>query len=128
MPHKYEDLRVFRRARALVRRIYRATANFPKEEIYGITSQMRRAAFGVLSNIAESQGRLTYGESRQLLSHARGSLFEVEAQSISAADLGFLANHELKIIRTRVSAVARPLTGFIRWTQDKELEAKRRHP
>jgi four helix bundle protein len=128
MPKRYEDLRVFKRARVLVRRVYRITSRFPRAELYGLVSQMRRAATSVLSNIAESQGRLTYGESRQLLSGARGSLFELEAQTISAGDLGFVEKNIVALLRTRIRATARPLTGFIRWTQDRENSAKHRHP
>jgi four helix bundle protein len=128
MPKRYEDLRVFWRARVLVRRTYRVTAAFPKSELYGLVSQMRRAAVSILSNIAESQGRLTYGESRQLLSGARGSLYELEAQAISACDLGFISVRTVAMLRMRIRATARPLTGLIRWTQDREHSAKHRHP
>jgi four helix bundle protein len=126
MPTTYEKLVVFNRVRVLLRRVYAFTADFSRSELYGIVSQMRRAATSILSNIAESQGRLTYGEARQLLSQARGSLYEVEAQAIAATDLGFLDHGRLSILRARVRSVARPLAGFIRWTQERESEAKRK--
>ena len=126
MPTTYEKLIVFKRVRVLIRRVYAVTADFPPSELYGIVSQMRRAAISVLSDIAESQGRLTYGESRQLLSQARGSLYEVEAQAIAAGDLGFLNHQSLLILRARVRSVAKPLAGFIRWTQERESDGKRK--
>ena len=128
MAKRYEDLRVFKRARVLVRRVYRITSTFPASELYGLVSQMRRSAMSVLSNIAESQGRLTYGESRYLLSAARGSLYELEAQTISACDLGFIKTETVTRLRLRIRGTARPLTGLIRWTQERENSAKHRHP
>lgn len=64
--------------------IYRSTRAFPKDEMYGLTNQLRRAAVFIPSNIAEGQGRLTTGEFKQFLGHARGSLFEVESQLVIA--------------------------------------------
>jgi len=83
---KYEGLVAFQRAMDLMVAVYQETDSFPRSERYGITSQIRRASLSVVSQIAEGQGRLTPGEWRQLLSQARGSLFEVEAQAI--ADTG----------------------------------------
>lgn len=60
--------------------VYSVTRKFPKEEIYGVTSQLRRAAVSIPSNIAEGQGRQTTGEFRQFLGHARGPLLEAETQ------------------------------------------------
>jgi four helix bundle protein len=82
---------------------YPATANFPRAETYGLTSQIRRASVSVVSNIAEGQGRLTAGEFRHFLGQARGSLPEAETQMAIALDLGFVGQetyakrqHDLK--------------------------------
>ena len=90
MARSYRDLLVWQKAKALSVEIYRGTANFPRTELYGLTSQIRRAAVSVVSNIAEGQGRLTTGEFQHFLGQARGSLLEAETQLSIALDLGFL--------------------------------------
>jgi len=74
-------------------RIYKETEPFPKSETYGLTSQMRRAAVSVASNIAEGQGRLTPGEFQQFPGHSRGSLLELSTQLAIANDLGFIGEN-----------------------------------
>src|ERR1039457_4537209 len=90
MARSYRELLVWQKAKALVVHTYRATANFPRTETYGVTSQIRRAVVSVASNIAEGQGRLTSGEFRHFLGQARGSLLEAETQLAIAVDLEFL--------------------------------------
>jgi four helix bundle protein len=85
----FRDLKVWQRSIQLSVSIYRLTKTFPREEIYGITSQMRRSAVSVASNIAEGHGRLTTGEYRQFLGVARGSNFELQTQIEIARALGF---------------------------------------
>jgi four helix bundle protein len=86
----YRELVVWQKARKFAGLIYDATDGFPYGERFGLTSQLRRAAVSVASNIAEGQGRLTTGEFRQFLGQARGSLLEVETQMAIALDLGYL--------------------------------------
>src|ERR1017187_4810394 len=74
------DLVVWQKSLDLAVRIYGVTRNFPREELYGLTSQIRRAAVSVSSNIAEGQGRLSPGEFRQFLGIARGANFELQTQ------------------------------------------------
>jgi four helix bundle protein len=90
MAHSFRRLLVWQKARALAVAVYQATETFPKAEIYGLTSQLRRAGVSVASNIAEGQGRLTKGEFRHFLGQARGSLLELETQFEIAFDLGYL--------------------------------------
>jgi four helix bundle protein len=90
MGQTYRDLVVWQKAMELVTEIYKATERFPKEEIYGLTSQLRRAAISVPSNIAEGQGRLTKKEFHHFLGYARGSLLEMETQLLIAQNLGYL--------------------------------------
>jgi four helix bundle protein len=86
----YRELLVWQKAKALAAQIYRATEQFPKPETYGLTSQIRRAAVSVPSNIAEGQGRLTSGEFCHFLGQARGSLLELDTQLAIALDLNYL--------------------------------------
>jgi len=113
MSHSYQDLVVWREAKSLASLIYRATENFPKREWYGITSQIRRAAVSVPSNIAEGQGRLTKGEFIQFLGHARGSLQEMRTQLEIAADLEYLSTTDLQTLDNRAEKVSRMLNGLI---------------
>jgi four helix bundle protein len=86
----YRDLLVWQKAKSLAVHVYGATESFPRTEMYGLTSQARRAAISVISNIAEGQRRLTSGEFLHFLGLARGSLLELEAQLAIAVDLNYL--------------------------------------
>jgi four helix bundle protein len=122
----FEDLRAFQRAMDLMVDVYKATETFPKQELYGLTSQLRRAACSIVSNIAEGQGRITYGERRQMFSHARGSLFEVQAQVIASQRLNFLTESAAGQLKKRIAAAGRELAGLIEWVEKRESENKRR--
>ena len=95
MSTSYKDLIAWQKAVRFVAEVYRLTSTFPHHEQYGLTSQMRRAAISIASNIAEGQGRLTPGEFRQFLGTARGSLLEVETQLYISAELGFISQDQL---------------------------------
>jgi len=122
----FEELRAFQRAVDLAVDVYIATRSFPREEMYGLTSQLRRASCSVASNIAEGQGRLTYGEWRQALGHARGSLYEVQAQIIIAERLEILPTATAEHLRKSVRATARELAGLLTWVTRRDAERKRR--
>jgi four helix bundle protein len=89
MGDSFRDLIVWQRAVQMSTAIYRLTANFPREEMYGLTSQMRRASVAVASNIAEGYGRRTTGEYMQFLGVARGSNMELQTQLVISGELGF---------------------------------------
>lgn len=89
MARSFRELVVWQRAMQLTVAVYRLTQGFPREEIYGLTSQIRRAAVSVPSNIAEGHGRLSGGEFRQFLGIARGSNFELQTQLEIARALQF---------------------------------------
>jgi len=91
MSASYQDLRVWQDAMDLVENVYCETQGFPKEERYGLTSQMRRAAVSIPSNIAEGKGRSTDRDRSLFFCHARGSLLELETQILIAERLKFLA-------------------------------------
>jgi four helix bundle protein len=113
MVRTFRDLVVWQKAMDLVIEIYRTTQTFPKEEIFGLISQLRRAAVSVPSNIAEGQGRLTEKEFRLFLGNARGSLAEVETQIIIANNLGYLDDPEFQKLSAMFAEVGRILNGLI---------------
>jgi four helix bundle protein len=95
MPVKhYQELIVWQKAMELVELVYRMSKQFPREEIYGLTSQIRRAAVSIPSNIAEGQGRSTTKDFLNFLSVARGSLREVETQLLISERLEYTKNHK----------------------------------
>jgi len=110
----YRDSIAWQRAMDLVEDVYRATASFPREEVYGLTSQVRRAAVSVPSNIAEGQGRKLPADFKLFLRYARGSLLEVDTQLQIARRLGYLKKQEdVDALISRVSEVGRILNGLI---------------
>jgi len=113
MSHNYKDLIVWQKAKMLAGNIYRTTETFPRNEVYGLTSQLRRAAVSVASNIAEGQGRLTKGEFQQFLGHSRGSLLELETQLSIATELRYIAPDELAHLEAQTSEVMRLLNGLL---------------
>lgn len=105
MARSYRDLLVWQKAMKLALQVYRSTEAFPKTEVYGMTSQVRRAAVSVVSNIAEGQGRLTKGEFRQFLGVARGSLLELDTQLLLANELGYLSLEAAKSLDAEIYQV-----------------------
>ena len=99
----------WQRAKAV--EVYGTTDSFPRNEMYGLTSQLRRAAVSVPSNIAEGQGRLTKGEFAHFLGQARGSLFELETQFAIALDLNLVNEPDFRSLRP--SEVSTLLNGLI---------------
>lgn len=91
----YRNLVVWQRARILVKQIYLFTHTFPKSEVFGLSSQMQRAAVSVLSNIAEGYGRQSDKELVYFLRIAKGSLFELESQLYVAVDLGYITEEKI---------------------------------
>jgi four helix bundle protein len=86
----YQDLDVWKKGLAIAKFMYQATANFPVDERFGLTNQMRRAAVSIPSNIAEGHARLSTAEFQRFISIAMGSIAELETQILLSADLGFL--------------------------------------
>ncbi|MGA7461351.1 MAG: four helix bundle protein [Candidatus Korobacteraceae bacterium] len=109
----YKELVVWQKSMNLVSEIYEVTRSFPREEIYELTSQMRRSAVSVPSNIAEGQGRASKGEFIQFLCHARGSLFELETQIILAAKFDYVSREGSERLLAQLTEVARILNGLL---------------
>jgi four helix bundle protein len=118
----YRELIAWKKAMALVTDLYVATQSFPKHETYGLAGQIRRAAVSIPSNIAEGQGRLTRGEFRQFLGHARGSIFELESQIVIAQNLQYLSNCVAAELLRRIDELGRILNGLL-----KSLDARAAH-
>ena len=108
----YRQLVAWQKAMEIVTEIY--GLNLPKEEIYGLTSQLRRAAISVPSNIAEGQGRASTKEFLHHLSIAYGSLMEVETQVLIAGNLRYLRAEEQATILDKTAEVGRLINGLIR--------------
>lgn len=113
MSYAYRDLIVWQKAVELVVEIYEVTKRFPRDELYGLTAQVRRAAVSIPSNVAEGQGRLTEGEFRQFLGHARGSLLELETQLEIARRLKYLRDTDYGSLSRQSSELGRILNGLI---------------
>jgi len=100
-------------AMQLVTGIYEATRAFPRDELYGLTNQLRRAAVSVPSNIAEGQARFSRKEFHHFLSLARGSLVEIESQLFIAQNLGYLSMKQVPPLLSETAELGRILNGLI---------------
>lgn len=109
----YQELIVWQKAMDLVEEVYKASRTFPREEIYGLTSQIRRAAVSVPSNIAEGQGRRTTADFLRHLSIAHGSLREVETQILIAERLKYVTRGTCQEVMNLAGEVGRLLNGLI---------------
>lgn len=113
MGESYRDLRVWQRAMELVFGVYDVTRSFPKDELYGLVSQMRRAAVSVPSNIAEGKGRLTDRDRAHFYSQARGSLLELETQILIAQRLEYMFEARAKSLIETAAELGRMLNALI---------------
>jgi four helix bundle protein len=109
---QYRDLLVWQKAMRLVEAVYQATRNFPKDEMFGLAGQMRRAAVSVPSNIAEGQGRESVKSFAQFLAQAQGSLFELETQAELARNLGMMPPESLAGLLEDTMEIGRMLHGL----------------
>jgi four helix bundle protein len=109
----FQDLTVWQRAMEMTVCIYSLTKTFPKDEMYGLTSQLRRASVSVASNIAEGRGRMTDGEFRQFLGIAQGSTYEVQTQLLVARQLQMGDQETLGQAETLCIETSKMLGAFI---------------
>ncbi|MGO9517604.1 MAG: four helix bundle protein [Candidatus Korobacteraceae bacterium] len=108
----YKDLVVWRRSHTLTLTLYRATESFPKSEMFGLTSQIRRAVASIPTNLAEGCGRWGDGDMGRFVQIAMGSASEVDYQLVLAKDLGYLQKAEWEGLAAEVSEIRRMLTVF----------------
>ncbi|MEW6388799.1 MAG: four helix bundle protein [Thermodesulfobacteriota bacterium] len=109
----YRDLVAWKKAVELVTDIYRLTQGFPKEEMFGLISQLRRAAVSIPSNIAEGHARTSRKEFQHFLSNARGSVAELETQLIISYNLAFINQTDLNRLLDQVAEVGRIINGLL---------------
>ena len=112
----HRDLEVWQKAMRLVTEIYEVTSSFPKHELYGLTSQIRRAAVSVPSNVAEGYARNSRNELHHFIGQARGSLAELETQIELAGNLGYLDATVVSDLLLKIARIGRMLTGLRAWS------------
>jgi len=127
MLKSYKELKVWQKAYQLCLQIYKVTKGFPKEELFGITSQIRRSSLSIPCNVAEGYGRRSRLEYIRFLNIAYGSLCELETQVLLSGDLNYFKERELKEVQTAVGEVERMLMALIKslGKTNKSLESLR---
>jgi len=116
----YRDLLVWQKCRVLTKEIYTLTANFPRSEVFGLSSQMRRATTSIMCNIAEGQGRRSARDQVHFYYMARGSLLELETQLFVSVDLGYIDDGTVQQRLRQTEEVGRMLNGLIVKTRDRD--------
>jgi four helix bundle protein len=117
--NSYRDLRVWQEAMTLAEACYRLTVAFPRDELFGLTSQIRRAATSIPANIAEGHGRESTGSFVQSLRISQGSLKELETHLQLAERVGIAAAADMETVLTRCESVGKMVRALIRSLQDK---------
>jgi four helix bundle protein len=116
----YKDLVVWQKGIALAKLVYQLTKNFPSEEKFGLVAQMRRAAVSIPSNVAEGQARHTAGEFIQFISHAEGSVAELNTRLILSIELKFCASAAADAAFVPISEIRRMLNALRRKLATRE--------
>ena len=119
---EFRQLMVWKKAHAITLSIYRMTTAFPKEETYGLTSQMRRCSASVAANIAEGCGRTGNGDFHRFLNMAAGSLFELEYFVLLSSDLSYMSPRSYETLTRDIREAQRMLASLLR-----KVEASQRH-
>jgi len=122
----FRKIQVWERAHHFTLQIYKITSSFPKDELYGLTSQMRRSAASVSANIAEGCGRDTQAELARFVHIASGSASELEYHLILAHDLGYINDELYPKLNSEINEIKRMLNGFEKaiQTNAKNLKSK----
>ena len=117
--HNFKELKIWKEAKNFSLLIYKLTANFPISEIYGITSQIKRAVISIPSNIAEGAGRNTDKDFARFISIAIGSSYEVETQLIIASELNFIDNDKFIELNLKLTKIQKMLVNFQKHLNNK---------
>jgi four helix bundle protein len=110
--HNYKEMKIWQKSRTLVKAVYEISKSLPKEELYALTSQIRRAAISIPANIAEGAGRGTDRDFRHFLDISRGSLFELETLLICSYDLGYISEENLNPIFENINEIIKMMISF----------------
>ena len=110
----FRDLNIWQKGIDLVKDIYKETQNFPRQEIYGLTNQIRRAAISIPSNIAEGHIRQHRAEFRQFLSVALGSLVELETQIVISRELNYISTEKSLNVIDQMGSLGKMIRGLIK--------------
>jgi len=116
----FEDLETWQNSHKFVLEIYRITKGFPKDELYGLVSQLRRAALSVTSNIAEGFSRYHYNDKIRFYYNARGSISEVKNCLILSRDLKYIIKEECRALLVEAERVLRLINGLIRSIENQK--------
>ena len=118
----YKNLEAWKRSMQLVKEVYLLVKNFPKEELYGLTSQIKRASVSVPANIAEGVGRNYKKDTIQFLHISRGSLYELETLLNVAEMIGIITTENFNSISENINECARIINGLISYYEKSELK------
>ena len=122
MLKSFKELKVWRKSYELCLKLYELTSDFPKEERFGLASQIRRSAVSIPSNTAEGYGRKTTADYVRMLYIAYGSICELETQILLSGDLGLIRNDKLSFAKQDIAEVERMLMALIRALERKHLD------
>jgi four helix bundle protein len=120
----FRELKVWHKSHILTLAAYRETACFPKHEMYGLTSQIRRAAVSVEANISEGSGKNSRADFARFLQIGLGSASELECELLVARDLGYMSSDHYNDISGQVIETKRMLTGFIQYLNGSRAGTK----
>ncbi|MBU1208423.1 MAG: four helix bundle protein [Proteobacteria bacterium] len=109
-----EDLEVFKKSHRLTIKVYKITERFPKSELFGLVSQMRRASASIATNLMEGSHRLNRAEYRQFVGIAKGSVGELKYHFLLARDLEYLSEKEYLAMRSEADEISRMLSGLVK--------------
>ncbi len=113
MARAFFDLRIWQKAQSLAEQIYKITQSFPREEVFGLTSQLRRAAVSVTANIAESHRRFHYKDRFRILYISRGEIYEIQSHLRIALSQNYLTDKNFKILDENYNGLAKGINCLI---------------
>lgn len=117
----FTDLIVWKNGHNLVLQIYKLTKKFPKEEKYGLSDQIRRAAVSITSNIAEGFGRMKYNDKAHFYTIALGSIYEVQNQILISKDIGYVTEEECNLLMINSTNISKMCSGLIKKTKSFDI-------